>query len=144
MICVFILSLCTDKVLTFPLTNYLCNNQCNPSHNFLLRYLQKSGQDKLFAENVSSKSKNVESGPPARIREETTYFFCEEITAKSVPYKNNTNKQIRKERSCPLSVPVHFERIEEKCIVFSETYRGPLHSKCKTYPVLRLETCRTH
>ena len=110
-----------------------------PSYrNFLLKYLQNNG------ENASSKSKKVESGPPARIREETTYFFCEEITAKSVPYKNNTNKQIRKERSCPLSVPVHFERIEEKCIVFSETYRGPLHSKCKTYPVLRLETCRTH
>ena len=140
MICVFILSLCTDKVLTFPMTNYLRNNRCNPSHNFLLKYLQNNGQDKLFAE----KSKKVESGPPARIREETTYFFCEEITAKSVPYKNNTNNKIRKERSCPLSVPVHFEQIEEKCIVFSETYRGPFHSKCKTYPVLRLETCRTY
>ena len=144
MICVFIMSLCTDKVLTFPMTNYLRNNRCNPSHNFLLKYLQNNGQDKLFAENASSKSKKVESGPPARIREETTYFFCEEITAKSVPYKNNTNNKIRKERSCPLSVPVHFEQIEEKCIVFSETYRGPFHSKCKTYPVLRLETCRTY
>ena len=91
----------------------------------------------MFAENASSKSKKEQSGPPARIREETTYFFCEEITAKSVPYKNNTNKQIRKERSCPLSVPAHFEQIEEKFIVFSETYRGPFHSKCKTFPVLR-------
>ena len=143
MICVFILSLCNDKVMTFPETNHLRNNRWNPLHNFVLKYLKNNGDDKLFAENASSKSKKDASGPPARIREETTYFFCEEITAKSVPYKNNTNKQIRKERSCPLSVPVHFEQIEEKFIVFSETYRGPFHSKCKTYPVLRWETYRT-
>ena len=102
-----------------------------------MKYLQNNGKDKLNAENASPKSKNVGSGPPARIREETTYFFCEEITAKSVPYKNNSNKEVRKERSCPLSVPVRFEPIEEKCIVFSETYRKPFHTKCKTYPVLR-------
>ena len=91
----------------------------------------------MIADNASPKRKENGSGPPARIREETTYFFCEEITAKSVPYKNNSKVEVRKERSCPLAVPIHFEKIEEKCIVFSETYRKPFHSKCKTYPVLR-------